>query len=322
MKPESTALSGRSRTSMWVFLGVVMTGLVALNVFTWWIELSVDRAPLIAIEPAFAVMFRYFGPEFSGDSIGFGLTVVIGVVVLTRDRTNRFAWVFGSFSLFWMAGTALTALSMMSFAGRLPEPWGPWLAAAGSAFMLVFTFGTLLLVALFPTGSFPDGRVRPALKIGLVILGLLAVVATFAPGGPPPVAGDRWTIDNPVGLAALGWFDVGWFDVASGIVGLLAIISLVIRYRASGSEVRLQIKWVAAGLVLMTVTAALMGVIDTQWEGYPVMLSLWLMVGAIGVAITKHRLYEIDLVISRSPTVLSTRVPSMWPAWCSMRVTG
>ena len=294
------AMSDRGRRWLWLGVGLIMAALLALNVFTWWIDLTVDPARAVSAEPGFTEMFRYFGPEFSGDSIGFGLTVLIGAVVLTRDRTNRFAWVFTFFSVPWMAGVAFIALSLLSFSGYLPEAWGPWFALGGTFFFALFSIGTLLILALFPTGRFPDGWIRPALKTGFAVLSLIALLTVFAPGGMPTGTGGVWAIENPLGSDALAWFGVGWSDAAHAIVALLAIISLVIRYRASNSEVRLQIKWVATAMVLMTVTAAGMIVLDTAWEGYLVMVALWLTVGAVGVAITKHRLYEIDIVISRS----------------------
>lgn len=300
MNTVDVSMPVHSRRRLWLTVGFLMAVLVAMNVFTWWIDLAVDPAQAVAAEPDFAVMFRYFGPEFSGDSIGFGLTVLIGAVVLTRDRTNRFAWAFTFFSVPWMVGTTLIALSLLSFSGYLPEAWGPWLALGGTFSMIAFSIGTLIILALFPTGTFPEGWVRPALEIGFAVLAVMALVTVFTPGGMPTGTGGIWSIQNPLGWDALGWFDVSLNDVASGIVGLLCIISLVIRYRASGSEVRLQIKWVATAMVLMTLTAGLMTVIETEWEGYPVMVALWLTVGAVGVAITKHRLYEIDIVISRS----------------------
>jgi signal transduction histidine kinase len=63
---------------------------------------------------------------------------------------------------------------------------------------------------------------------------------------------------------------------------------------------RHQIKWVVAAIPLIVAFSLLMDLIDTPWEGFPVMVSLWLLALALGVAVTKYRLYEIDLILNRA----------------------
>jgi hypothetical protein len=82
------------------------------------------------------------------------------------------------------------------------------------------------------------------------------------------------------------------------VFALFVIASVVSRYRAAESEVRHQIKWVmAAAVVLVTASAVPAGGTSI---GYYQTATGFLLVVALGIAITKYRLYEIDLIINRA----------------------
>ena len=92
------------------------------------------------------------------------------------------------------------------------------------------------------------------------------------------------------------------------IMGAISFIGIVVRYRQSTGEIRQQIKWVAwvasAGILLMlgvTLIEDVVGISLNDWVG--VLTFMMITVGlpvAIGVAIFKYRLYDIDRIISRT----------------------
>ena len=99
-------------------------------------------------------------------------------------------------------------------------------------------------------------------------------------------------------------------DVSLAVYGVSVIASaaiLVRRYRRSGSVVRAQIRWVAAaGIVPIVLFLALLGVGslipsgvgDALWSAW--ILSTTLLPIAIGIAILRYRLYDIDRIVSRT----------------------
>jgi hypothetical protein len=115
------------------------------------------------------------------------------------------------------------------------------------------------------------------------------------------------TIDNPVGIP---WLP-GWAGTAALLVLLAAMVgsiaSLRARYRATGPLERLQLKWllyaaalVAAGVVVTAPLEALFGETGVAITNVVVTLTLGTVPVAMGIAILRHRLYDIDLVIRRT----------------------
>jgi signal transduction histidine kinase len=280
----------------WVLLGGALAALVALNIFTWWVEFggSVDPEAVIAAEPTLQTMFRYFGLEFAGDSLGFGALLVFSALALSRDHTNRFAWILGGSVLSWMTGTALTGLGTVAVAGVMPTALAPGLIWSGEAAYGVFNIGLMLMVAVFPSGRLPVGPWRRVLQFAISVAAVAALARLLVPG---PIASGinplPTTFDNPLGLRFLSGINLEIVQLADIALAVVVVASLVRTYVRSGPEVQHQVKWIVSVIPLMSL-------IETPWEGLPVMVSLWLFAIALGVAITKYRLYDIDLIINRA----------------------
>ena len=101
-------------------------------------------------------------------------------------------------------------------------------------------------------------------------------------------------LDVLEGLAALA--------VVVGVFG--SAVSLILRFRRSSGEQRQQIKWLAfAGAIAaltLTIATALYDVVGETTANSAIMLSVLGLPAATGVAIRRHRLYEIDVVINRT----------------------
>jgi hypothetical protein len=231
----------------------------------------------------------------------------VGAVILARRPGNRIGWLcwgigFGITVGFWGSKQVWTVLADQdrSSAWALLPQLG-----------IMAWLGTLLgllpfLVLLFPTGRLLSPRWRPvAWTLGLV-LGLYVTARLLAPG--PIGLGLSVNPDNPLGVESAGGL-VQLVQRLAGVVVpvlvLAVLASVVVRFRRSRGEERQQLKWftfvVAAELVLLpglgevaTRVAPEVGTLVV----FPVSISLIPI--AIGVAVLRYRLYDIDRVIRRT----------------------
>ncbi len=193
------------------------------------------------------------------------------------------------------------SLAVLSIAGLIPTALAPELTWSGEAAYAVFSVGLMVMIAVFPSGRLPDGRWRRVLQIAISVAAAAGFLRLLAPG--PIVSGLTpipTTFDNPFGLGFLAGVDLEIAQFAEIVLPVAAVASLVRTYVRSGAEVRHQVKWIVAVIPIMVATSGLMSLIETPWEGLPVMVALWLFAIALGVAITKYRLYDIDVIINRA----------------------
>jgi hypothetical protein len=169
---------------------------------------------------------------------------------------------------------------------------------------LVIGFSTLSYL-LFPTGRLPSRRWRWAvwLTVAFIVVGVL--LGAFSSG---PLS-DLGPIQNPLGI-------VGLADIYSAVlyttfsVLLVAVISSVfVRLRRAGGVEHQQIKWfayaVAANAIAVVVAYVIPGLIETPLWFERVGFALNNIVIpaipiAIGIAILRYRLYDIDILINRT----------------------
>jgi hypothetical protein len=160
------------------------------------------------------------------------------------------------------------------------------------------------LFLLFPDGRPVSRRWRPVAWLAGV--GLLATTLgnALSPGrlAQPPFE----SVENPAGIDAIGrWIDVVvgfgfWLTLASI---LLAGVSLFYRFRRARGPERQQLKWFAGSAVLFVATSVAYTVLPGVPEQAGQIVTLFAFAGipvAVGVAILKHRLYDIDVIINRT----------------------
>ena len=233
----------------------------------------------------------------------------VGVIIASRRPHHPIGWLFWTIGLFLginhLCGEyAIYALLTQpdSLPGGRAAAWiasWPWMPA--NAF-LVF------VALLFPDGRLPSRRWLPfaGLNVTVAVVGTVAVAFL---AGPIPALGP---IENPLGLEGaqmlLGSLATISGALERGVLGIIAVGSLFLRLRRARGEERQQIKWFAYAASVVVIGAILTYVVpeatDARWVGR-VGLAL-LAVGfvgipiAIGIAILKYRLYNIDLLINRT----------------------
>jgi hypothetical protein len=226
---------------------------------------------------------------------------VVGAFLATRRPSNAVGW------LLWLVGVAMglallgqvwASVSFVRFDGSLP-------GTTMAALLGILFEPALYLIVLVPI-IFPDGRPasrRWALVGAAVVLGsLLSLLGRLLkPGdlGSNP-------IDNPLGVPALADLASAMIELAGAMVfiGLPAgVIAAIVRYRRGTTIERQQLKWVgwAFGVGLtMIIAATLLPQPYGQAAWILASLSISLVPIAIGIAILRYRLYEIDRLVSRT----------------------
>ena len=239
----------------------------------------------------------------------FGLSLVltfsgVGAVVAARHPHNLIGWIFcgvglvGGFSGGLAEGYATYWLAAGSGPGSLGEA-AAWFVS-WSWIPLVLVPATFLLL-LFPDGKLPSPRWRPVVWCaGAGIIGF--IVGESLNAGPLE---DYPRLANPYGIESLV------LDVLQAAAALLVLgsvvasgVSLVVRVRHAGAELRQQIKWLAYAGMVAVATILAGSVVGGLWSemvaNVMILVALLGLPVSTGIAIVKHRLYDIDLIINRT----------------------
>ena len=161
---------------------------------------------------------------------------------------------------------------------------------------------------LFPDGRLPSPRWR--IIAWLIVVGILLDVASFAlVPGPLLESGARGIepVQNPFGSeSAVRFLDsVGVvLNPLLAVLVLAPIAALFVRFRRSTGEERQQIKWVLYAVAALTVAVTVVSIwpaLDGSRIGQALFLAGFLAIpAAVGIAILRHRLYDIDRIINRT----------------------
>jgi hypothetical protein len=241
---------------------------------------------------------------------------IVGALIASKRPRNPIGWICLVSGLFWMSFALGDASDAYELARTGTVTSSVKLDALTQAdWVLPVGLLGIFMILLFPDGRLPSRRWRPFALFAGAVMVLVPVVFVFDPG---PLEGHPG-VRNPFGLEGLPWLeDVSVFGVLLlPLCILVSAASLVLRYRRSGTEVREQIKWLAfaasfvgtayLSLVVIGIFFApgLFSSRDPQPIVYELIANLFLMSyagipTAIGIAILKYRLYDIDIIINRA----------------------
>jgi len=230
-------------------------------------------------------------------AIGF---TALGAIVALRRASNAIGWLLlgaGFISALGAFGLEYGVYAIVGRAAVLPGgSFGAWL---GSWTWVLFISGILPLVLLL----FPDGRLLSARWRPLVWVAGLTVFATgaFMALRPGPLQLAAYT-DNPFTPLPPSLVDqFGAIGLALGFPMMGgACWSLVLRFgHATGIE-REQIKWLAFSAVPLAVAGLASAILPDKAIQVLFVFLLLLVPVAVGVAILRHRLYDIDVLINRT----------------------
>ena len=244
-------------------------------------------------------------------NIGFAPTIVafgvVGAVIATREPGNSVGWLCLAISLLFAFVVAADGVSTWGYmTGSLPVAVCRWIAVPTLSWV-----PALGLMATELPLRLPDGRPlnRRWAVYGRITAGVIAVATLtmlLQPGSPAPGSGAP---DNPIGVSGLN--ALGPVFLLIPILALGSIASVFVRYRRAASRERLQLAWIALGAavfigVYVCTLILLVGFeIDDSSPLGNVLTSLTqaayaAIPTAIGIAVLRHRLYDIDVVINRA----------------------
>jgi signal transduction histidine kinase len=226
---------------------------------------------------------------------------ILGIMIAARQPRNPIGWVYLGASLaFGLAafGQGYAIHVLLVDPGVLPG--GRFMAWLSSAMLPVALCALPFLFLLFPTGHLPSRRWRPVAWLTAIVSVLLTLGASvfatalwekpFA-GFNEPVPGSLQQIARTVLFAAA---------LALPLVLLLSFASIAVRFARSRGDERLQLKWFVTAAALVAVTLSLGLFSETIAASAASSLALLFMDVAIAIAVLKYRLYEIDVIISKT----------------------
>lgn len=300
-------MSSRSIVA-WIWTGLVVTATVAL--------VRATPKPNVNLGDALTVS----APT---------LMTALGASITIRQPGNRIGW------LMLAIGAALfiepTALVILS--GGPPEPVMMLdvlaVVAENTSFFVGFIIPLALLLHLFPNGRYMSRRWSWAGWLAVVVSLSFLVDSLFSI--ELRIEDANWTVTNPIGLLSPG-VETALLNVAGvGMLTLMVggIVAIVVRYRRSDSVVRSQIRLVALSLVLFIATALYRLLTDDRGNvsDFAFGIVTILVPISITVAILRHRLFDIDRLISRTvgyAIVIGTLalVYIAGAVWLPTRITG
>lgn len=277
-----------------------------------WLAAVTGALLVFAVRPA-----AFTGSGYTLGLAGLALAIVsnatVGAVLIVKRPGN----VIGVVLLLAADLTAMTVLGWVS-GMTLAERQGPHDALAGLAavagavgFLPSLFVGGPLLALLFPSGRLPSPRWKVPLA-GVAAAGVIGSTVVLAQ--PGPIVGTA--VYSPFGVRGFtGSEAFGPIGQALGIgalVGalLLAVVAMTMRFRRSDGVERAQLKWFVAANVAVGVFLIL-GLADGGFLGLalgadPTILDLLTYASsplppiAVGIAILRYRLFEIDRLIART----------------------
>ncbi len=274
-----------------------------------WSLVALSVAPLLG-GIALSQMTRSTAPELPYDgpvdavfTLATLLTFsVVGAIIASRHPRNTIGWLFCTVGLVVSLDTLAWGYAEFWFSGssgsRSLGETAAWFSSWSWTLLVVVP--TTFLLLLFPDGRLPSRRWRPvAWCAGLGIISFVVGYALDAgPLGGFPQLDNPYGIDSPI---------VGIVTVAANIVVggsmVAAAISVIVRARRAGRVERQQIKWLAYGGAVVVGTIFVSGGISVWSETASIAaISLGLLGLPVftGIAIVRHRLYDIDLIINRT----------------------
>jgi signal transduction histidine kinase len=238
---------------------------------------------------------------------------VVGGLIASRRPRNPIGWLL----LFGATSTALQGLASQYVVHTLVVDKGSlpavgWVAWLGSTFGgLVYPGIVALILLLFPDGRLPSPRWQMVAWLDIALATANTAIGFLDPAPLQSIGAPN--VPNPLVLAHINGLEMGPVGYVIFLAGLLVVVaaaaSLVVRLRRATGVEREQVRWVAYALgttVLVSITFTLTGLIvpalQNNLAGNVIVIAGFGLglPAAIGVAMLKHHLFDIDVVISRT----------------------
>jgi MFS family permease len=274
-----------------------------------WTWVAWSMLALFIVSVAFATILAVADDSFQQDPasfglfvLGFGAFMVVGALVVAHRPRNPIGWMFSAIALLAFTGGVAgeyATYGLVTRPGSLP---GATLAAwyASWPWYLTLALALVFTPLLFPTGRLLSPRWRPVAWLAGVATAVFTVLAALQ---AELDLGSDQVIANPIGIAGVenpeqSTVGVALLDLVI-LSGVVAFVSLVIRFRRSRGEERQQLKWFTYAAAL--VPLALLGdALPAPLGNIVFTVPIVFLPVAAGIAILRYRLYDIDRLINRT----------------------
>jgi MFS family permease len=279
----------------------------------FWRAWSIWAASVVVTFTALAYTALHPLPaSVAADFGGTGAGVVGVVFILTFASVGAFlAWKRPQNPIGWLLSATCLSYGTAGFGTLLAHFPRALSVANWLGFLYLLGLGLcVFVILLFPTGHLPSRRWRPVAWLAGAGLAGWALGNAFA----PTIVSANSQMRNPFGVTGSAGTIFTVMAVAGVVLtvagGLAAVLSLTLRYRHAQTAERAQLKWLvyAGALVVAAVLIStgpvlwIMGPGSATTDVQNAMTSgaVALVPVAIGIAVMRYRLYEIDRVVSRT----------------------
>ena len=282
---------------------VTLAGIAGEIVF---LALNWNTRTVTAGEPVRATVL-----ELTGWMLAQLTFAIVGALIVSRQHRNPVGWALVAFAIGTVTAGTLGGYvlhAVVTNPGGLPRPEiAAWIESVVTETVLFMWFGIVFL--LLPNGTLLSPRWRWVLRASLSG-GALAIVGMLAPGNLTyyPLEDDI-VLRNPFGVSAIGpVLDSATFlgFLLQFVAMLASLVCVFLRFRRSRGVERQQMKWFAlAGFVVFAVWGIIPAI--ASLAGLPASFGNVLSIPgflaipvATGIAILRHNLYDIDLILNRT----------------------
>jgi hypothetical protein len=230
--------------------------------------------------------------------LAFTAFMGVGALIVAHRPGNAVGWIFAAIALLAVTGAMAEEYALYASTtrpGALPVPvlagwYASWTWYPTIALALVFT------PLLFPDGRLPSPRWRPVPWLA----GATTAAASALTAVQPTIdLGGGRHVDNPIGTAAVTNPIWNRIEDLLGVLAVAAVASLIVRFRRSRGDERLQLKWFTYAAALLPLVF-LGDLLPTTAGNLLFAAVVAFLPVAAGVAILRYRLYEIDRLINRT----------------------
>jgi hypothetical protein len=313
-----TVAAGAVRTREWSRQILTTRTAVIVTAFDLLMFAGFGLVYLSPITPP-AVWHAAGGAVTPATVLPFAALTAVGGLITARRPGNWVGWaILGAATSFAIGAFCSLLSTVLLFRGILAGRWVQlgavfWTGVANPAFL-----GLTVAVLLFPDGHLPSRRWRWLVyaELALVAVGMFAALVNADQGGLGityiPIKGVDQT--SPFAIPSLDGFTNGVMNqsaIAEFVIVGFAILSVFLRLRGADAELREKIKWFASGAVLVLVGFGVSGLLGNPVDAGPAVFAVYVtlvliavlavpVAVAVAVAMLRYRLYDIDILISRT----------------------
>ena len=285
----------QGRWSKWLAWSVAASVFV-LFVLSAWLGFARGDAPVVGLTPQTWVDVL--------TNIPFVAFSIVGAVIITKEPKNVIGWLLSLAGVSFISAGFVAEYAVAALVLHHQLPAAELAAWLGSWVWALAAPLAPLVLLLFPNGRFLTRRWR--------WIGLAALLNLVAATGVQMFSGNTsWVpVSNPLAIPAVtNVANTVNLGAGTAVLAVVAMASFIVRYRRASGDVRHQMKWLLYAFVLLPPNMILSALTPPQGAGSSPLLivsgvlnfvSPLAVTVFIGIAILRYRLYDIDVVISRT----------------------